>query len=150
MDSSPVHSTPSIDEDEWDTDGFVIPSLGIGDQDLNQTDSPKVEDSKLSTVQASKEEKIYLGPHGAPPSQSKLQELNSSSRKQRFKQKLKEADRQYCGSGRENKVDNLRELVGGEKMSFDGSKSFPREWLDPHCHESQFEKSRLQSNFSNN
>ncbi|XP_022877781.1 uncharacterized protein LOC111395832 [Olea europaea var. sylvestris] len=150
MDSSPVHSTPSIDEDEWDTDGFVIPSLGIGDQDLNQTDSPKVEDSKLSTVQASKEEKIYLGPHGAPPSQSKLQELNSSSRKQRFKQKLKEADRQYCGTVRENKVDNLRELVGGEKMSFNGSNSFPREWLDPHCHESQFEKSRLQSNFSNN
>ncbi|CAA2978290.1 uncharacterized protein LOC111395828 [Olea europaea var. sylvestris] len=144
MDSSPVHSTPSIDEDEWDTDGFVIPSLGIGDQDLFQADSPKVEDSKLSTVQASKEEKIYLGPHGAPPSQSKLQELNSSSRKQRFKQKLKEADGQYCGTGRENKVDNLRELVGGEKMSFNTSKSSPREWLDPHCHESQFEKRRLQ------
>ncbi|CAA3019145.1 Hypothetical predicted protein [Olea europaea subsp. europaea] len=144
MDSSPVHSTPSIDEDEWDTDGFVIPSLGIGDQDLFQADSPKVEDSKLSTVQVNKEEKIYLGPHGAPPSQSKLQELNSSSRKQRFKQKLKEADGQYCGTQRENKVDNLRELVGGEKISFNTSKSSPREWLDPHCHESQFEKRRLQ------
>ncbi|CAI9756818.1 unnamed protein product [Fraxinus pennsylvanica] len=144
MESSPVHSTPSIEEDEWDTDGYVIPSLGIGDQDLNQTDSPKVEDSKPSTVQVSKEEKIYLGPHGAPPSQSKLQELNSSNRKQRFKQKLKEGDRQYIGTGRENKVDNLRELVGGEKMSFYTSKSSPRDWLDPHCHESQFERRRLQ------
>ncbi|KAL2476008.1 hypothetical protein Adt_36744 [Abeliophyllum distichum] len=143
MDSSPVHSTPFIEEDEWDTDGFVIPSLGIGDSDQNQTDSPKVEDSKPSTVQAIKEDGIYLGPHGAPPSQSKLQELNSSGRKQKFKQKLKEADRQFSGTGRENKVDNLRELVGGGKMS-NTSKNSPRDWLDPHCHESQFERRRLQ------
>ncbi|CAA3013149.1 uncharacterized protein LOC111367052 [Olea europaea var. sylvestris] len=142
MDSSPVHPTPSVEVDEWDTDGFVIPSLGIGYPDQNQTDSPKVEDSKPSTVQANKEEKIYLGPHGAPPSQSKLQELNSSSRKQRLRQKLKEADRQYCGTGRENKVDNLRELVGGGRMSSNTSKS-SRDWLDPHCHESQFERRRL-------
>ncbi|CAA2978289.1 Hypothetical predicted protein [Olea europaea subsp. europaea] len=141
---TPLQCIPLLPLTKTNTDGFVIPSLGIGDQDLFQADSPKVEDSKLSTVQASKEEKIYLGPHGAPPSQSKLQELNSSSRKQRFKQKLKEADGQYCGTGRENKVDNLRELVGGEKMSFNTSKSSPREWLDPHCHESQFEKRRLQ------
>ena len=53
-----------------------------------------------------------LGPHGAPPSQAKQQEPNSSSRKQKFKQKLKEADRRFGGTGRENKVDNLRELVG--------------------------------------
>ncbi|CAN6862394.1 unnamed protein product [Brassica oleracea var. botrytis] len=58
------------------------------------------------------EENIYLGPHGgAPPSQ--LQDGNVSSRKQRFKQKLKEADQKMNVSGRENKVANLRELVGG-------------------------------------
>lgn len=92
--------------------------------------------------QAKKEEQIYLGPHGAPP-QSKQQELNSSGRKHRFKQKLKEADRRTSGTGRENRLENLRELVGsgsgGGKVP-NMSKSSPRDWLDPHCHESQFEK----------
>lgn len=59
-------------------------------------------------LQAKKEENIYLGPHGAPPSQSKQQELNYSGRKQRFKQKLKEADRRIGG----NKLENSREIVG--------------------------------------
>lgn len=41
-------------------------------------------------------------------------------------------------------MDNLRELVGGAKMPGIASKSSsPRDWLDPHCHESQFEKRRL-------
>ncbi|KAF5948859.1 hypothetical protein HYC85_014816, partial [Camellia sinensis] len=87
-----------------------------------------------------KEENIYLGPHGAPPSQSKQQELNSSGRKQRFKQKLKEADRRTSGTGRENKLENLRELVGDGKVPVNMSKSAPRDWLDPHCHESQLER----------
>lgn len=88
-----------------------------------------------------KEENIYLGPHGAPPSHPKHQELNSSSRKQRFKQKLKEADRRTSGPGRENKVENLRELVGGGgRVSANMSKGSNRDWLDPHCHESQFER----------
>lgn len=91
-------------------------------------------------VQAKKEESIYLGPHGAPPSQSKQQELNFSGRKQRFKQKLKEADRKISGTGRENKLENLRELVGGGKSNTNMPKGSPRDWLDPHCHESQFEK----------
>lgn len=133
-----MQTTPSGEEDEWDTDGFVIPSLGIGDLNQNKSDSPGVEVSKAS-VKTGKEENIYLGPHGAPPSQAKQQEPNSSSRKQKFKQKLKEADRRFGGSGRENKVDNLRELVGA-KMPVNSSKSSPREWLDPHCHESQFER----------
>lgn len=95
----------------------------------------------LSFFQAKKEENIYLGPHGAPPSQVKQQELNSSSRKQRFRQKLKEADRRTSGTGRENKVENLRELVGGGKATnFNMSKGSKRDWLDPHCHESEFEK----------
>lgn len=92
-------------------------------------------------MQAKIEENIYLGPHGAPPSQSKQQEPTSSTRKQRFKQKLKEADRKISGTGRENKLENLRELVGGGgKVSSSMAKDSPREWLDPHCHESQFEK----------
>lgn len=93
----------------------------------------------LAIGQAKREENIYLGPHGAPPSQSKQQELNPSGRKQRFKQKLKEADRRIS-AGRENKVENLRELVGGGKSSPGMSKGSTRDWLDPHCHESQFNK----------
>ncbi|XWS09677.1 hypothetical protein CRYUN_Cryun39dG0009500 [Craigia yunnanensis] len=80
-----------------------------------------------------KEENIYLGPHGAPPSQSRQQELNPSSHKQRFRQKLKDADRRISGTGRENKVENLRELAGGGKASPNMSKGSPRDWLDPHC-----------------
>ncbi|KAL7103352.1 hypothetical protein ACP275_08G174200 [Erythranthe tilingii] len=145
MDPFPAQTTPSVEEDdEWDTDGYVIPSLEI-EEDTNQNEiyPPKVEDSKLSEVQAVKEESIYLGPHGAPPSQAKQQEQNFNTRKQKFKQQLKEADRKHSGSGRENKVDNLRELVGGGKMASIAPNSSSREWLDPHCHESQFEKRRL-------
>lgn len=43
-------------------------------------------------------------------------------------------------SGRENKVANLRELVGGVEKGTDVSKGVSRDWLDPHCHESLFEK----------
>ncbi|KAL6975199.1 hypothetical protein U1Q18_023994 [Sarracenia purpurea var. burkii] len=148
MDPSSVHATPSIQEDdEWDTDGFVIPSLGIGDPDSSRTDAPEVDSTP--SLKDKKEEEIYLGPHGAPP-QSKQQELNSSSsgRKQRFKQKLKEADRRNSGTGRENRLENLRELVGGvgggKVASMSKGGSYPRDWLDPHCHESQFEKRRPQ------
>lgn len=77
-----------------------------------------------------------------PPTQSK-EEHNSSSRKQRFKLKLKEADRRCTGSGRENKVDNIRELVGGKKIPVVSSKEVsPGDWLDPHCQEFEFEKDR--------
>lgn len=95
----------------------------------------------MPLLQTKIEENIYLGPHGAPPSQSKQQEVTASSRKQRFKQKLKEADRRNSGTGRENKVENIRELVGGGKGSNSSmTKGSSRDWLDPHCHESQFEK----------
>ncbi|KAF5730480.1 hypothetical protein HS088_TW19G00070 [Tripterygium wilfordii] len=145
MDPSPVDNTPpAVEEDEWDTDGFVIPSLGIEDQEKGKTDAPEVETFK-PPPKDKKEENIYLGPHGAPPSQAKQQELNTFSRKQRFKQKLKEADRRVGGTGRENKLENLRELVGEDKVgvgkvSANMSRDSPRNWLDPHCHESQFEK----------
>lgn len=91
-----------------------------------------------SLDQAKEETTIYLGPHGAPPSQSK-QDLNLTNRKQRLKQKLKEADRRTT-TGRENKLENLRELVGGGKSSTNMAKGSSRDWLDPHCHEAQFEK----------
>ncbi|KAI3673871.1 hypothetical protein L6452_40001 [Arctium lappa] len=137
MDPS-VQNAPTIDEDEWDTDGFVIPSLGIEDPTQTITNAPQVDDSK-HTIEAKKEEHIYLGPHGAPPSQTK-QDVNSSGRKQKFKQKLKDADQRISGSGRENKLENLRDLVGGGKMSVNAARSSARDWLDPHCHESQFER----------
>ncbi|KAK4275328.1 hypothetical protein QN277_018430 [Acacia crassicarpa] len=139
----PVHpTTPPVEheEDEWDTDGFVIPSLGIGNSDENRPSAPVIESSN-SPAQPKKEENIYLGPHGAPPSHPKQQELNPLSRKQRFKQKLKEADKNTSGgTARENKMDNLRELVGGGRESRIMAKGSHKDWLDPHCHESQFER----------
>ncbi|XP_043688808.1 uncharacterized protein LOC122639866 [Telopea speciosissima] len=141
MDTSSVQSPPSVEENEWDTEGYVIPSL---EGDLSKPDVPEVNDLKLFPKigqDKKEEEKIYLGPHGAPPSQAKQQELNATGRKQRFKQKLKEAERKYTGSGRENKMDSLQELVGGSKVNVSTSKSSSTEWLDPHCHESQFERS---------
>lgn len=95
----------------------------------------------LTLSQSKKEENIYLGPHGAPPSQSKQQELGSANnRKQKFRQKLKEADKKYSGSGRENKVEHLRELVGGKMAA--GSKNSPKDWLDPHCDENMFQRNQ--------
>ncbi|CAN6691579.1 unnamed protein product [Malus baccata var. baccata] len=127
MDPSPVRTTPPLEEeDEWE-------------QDSSNHNAPTVEASKPPSPKAKKEEKIYLGPHGAPPSQSKQQEVNPGSRKQKFKQKLKEADKKSTRTGRENKLENLRELVGG-KGSSSMAKGSNRDWLDPHCHESQFEK----------
>ncbi|KAK8923821.1 hypothetical protein KSP39_PZI019861 [Platanthera zijinensis] len=86
------------------------------------------------------EEKIYLGPHGAPPSQAKQQDPSAAGRKQRLKQKLKEADHKYSGTGRENKADTIRELVGNKMVTKTVPKNSQREWLDPHCHESYFER----------
>jgi hypothetical protein len=53
---------------------------------------------------------IYLGPHGAPPSQLKLQDLNSSSaKKSKNKQKLKEADKKGYNVSREIKLEGIRD-----------------------------------------
>ncbi|KAL0907194.1 hypothetical protein M5K25_025744 [Dendrobium thyrsiflorum] len=123
-----------------DTEGFVIPSLTVGDSGLSNWDEPILKDLKPPAKGVKEEEKIYLGPHGAPPAQAKQQDLNAAGRKQRFKQKLKEADHKYSGTGRENKVETIRELVGGKVRSKTMPKNSPREWLDPHCHESHFER----------
>ncbi|CAK8538928.1 unnamed protein product [Lathyrus sativus] len=143
MDLSSLHSNSPIqqEEDEWDTEGFVIPSLGIEESDQSKENVASIEPSN-SAAKVKKEENIYLGPHGAPPSQSKQkEEVNLSNRKQRFKQKLKEADKKKSGTGRENKLDNLRELVGAGKANPSMVKrSSPKDWLDPHCHEAEFER----------
>ncbi|XP_015083034.1 uncharacterized protein LOC107026547 [Solanum pennellii] len=139
MDQSSVQTTPSIEDEEWDTEGYVIPSLELEDSGQNSSNLVEVEESKTVAAESKKEENIYLGPHGAPPSQSKQQELGSANnRKQKFRQKLKEADKKYSGSGRENKVEHLRELVGGKMAA--GSKNSPKDWLDPHCDENMFQR----------
>ena len=91
-------------------------------------------------LEQAKDEKIYLGPHGAPPSQVKQQELNTVGRKQRFRNKLKEADRKFTGNAQENKVESLRELMGARATGTSIPRSSPRDWLDPHCHESEFDR----------
>ncbi|XAR56785.1 hypothetical protein NMG60_11037378 [Bertholletia excelsa] len=139
MDSAAAHATSSFEnEDDWDTEGFIIPSLDIDNSNSAKT-TPEL-DSESSSPKARKEENIYLGPHGAPPSQSKQQEQSTAGHKQRFKQKLKEADRRVSGTGRENKLENLQELLGSGKVMLNMPKGSPRDWLDPHCNESQFER----------
>lgn len=87
-------------------------------------------------------EHIYLGPHGAPPQYGRGgQETSTPNRKQRLKQKLKDAERKSSASSRENKVEVLQDLMGTKP----GAGPNPRggsesEWLDPYCHESQFER----------
>ncbi|KAL0750622.1 hypothetical protein Bca101_032625 [Brassica carinata] len=62
-----------------DTDGFVIPSLEIEQENANDDSQADTSSPKIKA-----EDNIHLGPHGGdPPSQ--LQDGNASSRKQRFK-----------------------------------------------------------------
>ncbi|KAF3561583.1 hypothetical protein DY000_02017730 [Brassica cretica] len=59
-----------------DTDGFVIPSLEIEQENANDDSQADTSSPKIKA-----EDNIHLGPHGgAPPSQ--LQDGNASSRKQ--------------------------------------------------------------------
>ncbi|KAK4778754.1 hypothetical protein SAY86_006282 [Trapa natans] len=118
MDPPSAHTAPELEEDEWDNDGFVIPSLEIDGADPAEQDAPNLQTS-VATSQMQAPQKL------------------------RFKQKMKEADKKFGGSGRENKVENLRELVGGGSTRLPSptmTKGSPRDWLDPHCHESQFQK----------
>ncbi|KAH9329875.1 hypothetical protein KI387_001983, partial [Taxus chinensis] len=99
--------------DVWDADGFEIPCLKLDNLRTVDTETKGTKDSNSSSRQVSSvEDNIYLGPHGAPPSAVKQQEHNSTGKKQRFKHKLKEADIKASIGGRENKVENLRELIG--------------------------------------
>ncbi|KAG2547599.1 uncharacterized protein LOC120650426 [Panicum virgatum] len=142
---SPAEAAPQLEaaaaaadeEDEWDADGYVIPNLPSQDNDVIEPSIPEAKDPE--PLQA-KNEKIYLGPHGAPPSQVKQQELNTVGRKQRFRNKLEEADRKLTGNAQENKVESLRELMGARASGTSIPRSSPRDWLDPHCHESEFDR----------
>ncbi|KAH7673325.1 hypothetical protein IHE45_08G001600 [Dioscorea alata] len=147
MDPSLSQSAPTVEEHEWDSEDFVIPSLSIEDSDFINNNVPVVRDPKVPPQKQiiKEEEKIYLGPHGAPPSQTKQPELpTATGYKQKLKHRVKVADRKFRGTGRENKVETLRELVGSKVSNSYStgtmSKGSPRDWLDPHCHESQFDK----------
>ena len=41
--------------------------------------------------------------------------------------------RGLAGTGRENKLESLRELVGGGKATGNMAKGSTKDWLDPHC-----------------
>ncbi|GJS13626.1 hypothetical protein Tco_0408098 [Tanacetum coccineum] len=81
----------------------------------------------FTLMKAEKDRNIYLGPHESPPSQAKQEYIDPSWWKQRFKQKLKDADQRKSGSRRENKMENLRDLMGGSKTSVNTSKSSSRD-----------------------
>ncbi|GKB60151.1 protein LAZ1 [Tanacetum coccineum] len=98
-------------------------------EELNQSttiDGPQVEE--LNHInKAEKDMNIYLGPHESPPSQAKQEYINPFWWKQRFKKKLKDTDQRKSGSRRENKMENLRDLMGGSKTNVNASKSSLRD-----------------------
>lgn len=138
MDPAKIPDTPL--EQEWDADDFEIPSLKVEKEESSKADFNK---AKKPVIRKEKPDSgpIYLGPHGAPPSQLKQQELNSASgKKNKRKQKLKDSEKKGTSFGRENKVDMLRDLMGGKGSQHQNSRGTSSDWLDPHCHESQFER----------
>jgi hypothetical protein len=69
----------------------------------------------------------------------------NAGRKQKLKHKLREADKKFVGKtgGRENKIESLREIMGGGNQMYNShaaKKGSSRDWLDPHCHESEFDR----------
>jgi hypothetical protein len=142
--SGAASSSPSED-DEWDAEGFEIPSL-----EANRPVAPTQKERSESTESFRPafqrtvigSENIYLGPHGAPPQQTRGQEsavTTATSRKQRLKQKLKDAEKRVAVTGRENKVEVLQDLMGSKHESVMAPRN-SEEWLDPYCHESQFKR----------
>ncbi|EFJ25325.1 hypothetical protein SELMODRAFT_149095 [Selaginella moellendorffii] len=137
------------DDDEWDAEGFEIPSLNT----TTTARKEKAVETLKPTLQKpinTQVENLYLGPHGAKPGlrqPSSLQENFAGGKKQRFKQKLRDADHRSNGTfGRENKVEVICDLVGAKSSQVRPvTTPTPRkssEWLDPHCQESFFEKSK--------
>lgn len=96
------------------------------------------------------EEKIQLEPdcpfqqqpHSSTGLDTSATTNTSSSRKQKLKHKLREADKKSVvkTNGRENRIESLRELMGGGNKSAASMKEPSRDWLDPHCHESEFDR----------
>ncbi|KAJ3674441.1 hypothetical protein LUZ60_005057 [Juncus effusus] len=120
-------------DDNWDTEGFEIPSLSADESET--LENPLVSHAKTSlpSSEANKtEEKQQEDPTNA-----------SFKRKQKLKHKLKEADEKFVGKiGRENRVETLKEFLGGNEGNYDNAlqKGSARDWLDPHCNESEFER----------
>ncbi|XP_078430068.1 uncharacterized protein LOC144702073 [Wolffia australiana] len=111
------HTTaPVEEEDAWDTDGFVIPSLSIEDYKPESNNASGVVNPNPAHKPI-KEEKIYLGPHGARPFDGKQQDFRSNSFTPR--NKSKEADRKSGGAAVPK---------GGTAMP----KAAPRGWVNPH------------------
>lgn len=92
MEMDPILSL-SAEQDEWDADGFEIPTLKLKKSSLEKKE-PVAKNFSLSTQKViTVNDHIYLGPHGAPPSQVKQQDFNATGKNQRIKQKLKEDDK---------------------------------------------------------
>ncbi|KAK3146972.1 hypothetical protein QOZ80_3BG0276000 [Eleusine coracana subsp. coracana] len=99
--------TDTDDVDDWDNDGFVIPSLSVEESDLGDWEASRASDPQPPPKQPAKDtENIYLGPHGAPPSRAKKPEDSSATTGYRDKNKVKEADQKAFGPGRNNKGGN--------------------------------------------
>lgn len=141
-----AHASSPTEDDEWDADGFEIPSLDAGRPvDSSRKERTQSEETYRPTYQRSVTgaENTYLGPHGAPPQYGRGgQDSSTQNRKQRLKQKLKDAERKSSASSRENKVEVLQDLMGSTKLRGGGPnpRGAESEWLDPYCHESQFER----------
>ncbi|KAG8063051.1 hypothetical protein GUJ93_ZPchr0003g17198 [Zizania palustris] len=97
----------AADADDWDNDGFVIPSLSVEDSDLGDWEVARVSHPQPPPKLTKDTEKIYLGPHGAPPSRAKKQEDTAPATGYRDKSKAKEADQKVFGTGRDNKGGNF-------------------------------------------
>ncbi|BAS84671.1 Os03g0412200 [Oryza sativa Japonica Group] len=90
-----------------DNDGFVIPSLSVEESDLGDWEAAQVSRPQPPPKATKDTEKIYLGPHGAPPSRAKKQEDTAAAATgYRDKSKVKEADQKVLGTGRDNKGGN--------------------------------------------
>eukprot|EP00252_Welwitschia_mirabilis_P005267 TRINITY_DN15773_c0_g1_i2.p1 TRINITY_DN15773_c0_g1~~TRINITY_DN15773_c0_g1_i2.p1 ORF type:complete len:104 (-),score=25.35 TRINITY_DN15773_c0_g1_i2:469-780(-) len=100
MDIDPSLSAASP-QDEWDAEGFEIPSLKLNVSGSTQKEavvanSSSSSCSKVSTVT----DNIYLGPYGTPPSLRKQQDFHVRGKNRQFKPKLKEDDKKKCPPGR--------------------------------------------------
>nr|ABK22523.1 unknown [Picea sitchensis]ABK22872.1 unknown [Picea sitchensis]ABK25517.1 unknown [Picea sitchensis] len=92
MEMDPILSL-SAEQDEWDADGFEIPTLKLKKSSLEKKESVANNFSLSTQKVITVNDQIYLGPHGAPPSQVKQQDLNATGKNQRVRQRLKEDDK---------------------------------------------------------
>lgn len=143
--TKPATAPPAVeDDDSWDADGFEIPSLETSRSPSHASLPPPAP----ARINRARGDKLYLGPCGAPPSQSRQQshDTGPAGTKQRLKHKLRDAEKKSAAAaaapGRENKVEVLRALMG----SFTSNSGLPtgrdssQDWLEPYCQESQFER----------